>query len=157
MLVCQGPLFYLKYAVKMGNHSKTIAFRVMSIDFQLHLVMMSKYPKFDIIDIFNTFWVMGNLKVFLNDGNNNNDDLAITINQLFLLKRRAKNTNTSNYAPLKLENLTCLMDFGSVTLMVTWFKVSDLYFLPKGIHLIYWPSLTNKQIQYLKYSQKHVK
>ena len=30
---------------------------------QLHLVMMSKYSKFD-GDIFNTFWVMGYIKVF---------------------------------------------------------------------------------------------
>ena len=40
-LACQGPSFYLKSLVKMGHNSINIAFRVMSLALQLHLVMMS--------------------------------------------------------------------------------------------------------------------
>ena len=51
--------------------------------------MMSKYSKFG-IDTFNTdFWVMGYIKGDNND--NNNDDKLITIAQLFLWNRQAKN------------------------------------------------------------------
>ena len=35
----------------------------MSLVLQLHLVMMSKYPKFG-VDTFNTFWEMGYITVF---------------------------------------------------------------------------------------------
>ena len=35
----------------------------MRLVLQLHLVMMSKYSKLG-IDTFNTFWVMGYIKVF---------------------------------------------------------------------------------------------
>ena len=45
---------YLKYLVKKGHNSKTVAFRVMPLVLQLHLVMMNKYSKFD-VEIFNTF------------------------------------------------------------------------------------------------------
>ena len=43
-----------KKLVKKGHNSKTIAFRVMSLVLQLHLVIICKYSKFD-IDSFNTF------------------------------------------------------------------------------------------------------
>ena len=60
MLVCQGSLFFLKFLVKKGHNSKNIAFRVMSLVLQLHLVKMSKFG----VDTFNTFWVMGYTKLF---------------------------------------------------------------------------------------------
>ena len=41
-----GPLFYLKFLVKIGHNSKNIAFRVMPLVFQLHLVIMStQFPQ----------------------------------------------------------------------------------------------------------------
>ena len=49
--------------VKKGNNSKTIAFRIMPLVLQLHLVMMSKYSQFDVETIY-TFLVMGYIKVF---------------------------------------------------------------------------------------------
>ena len=61
-LICHGPSIYLKFLVKKGHHSKTIAFRVMPL-LQLHLVMMSNYSRFG-VDTFNTFCVMGYIKVF---------------------------------------------------------------------------------------------
>ena len=36
----------LKFKLKKGHNSKTRAFRVMILVLQMHLVMMSKYPKF---------------------------------------------------------------------------------------------------------------
>ena len=66
------------------HNSKTIAFRVMSLVLQLHLVMMSKYSKFG-DDTFNTFWVVGYIKA-LHDDDNDYDDLAITIAGLKSLK-----------------------------------------------------------------------
>ena len=47
---------------------------------------MTKYFKFG-VDTFNTLWVMGYIK-FLHD-DDNEDDLAITIAQLFLQNRQA--------------------------------------------------------------------
>ena len=44
----------LKFLVKKRHNSKPIAFRVMPLVPQLHLVMMSKYPKFG-VHTFNTF------------------------------------------------------------------------------------------------------
>ena len=54
ILVCQGPSFYLQFLVKKGHNSTNIAFRVMPLPLQLHLVMMSKYTKFG-VDTFSTF------------------------------------------------------------------------------------------------------
>ena len=51
MLVCQGPSFYLNLLVKKGHNSKNIAYRVMLLVLQLHLVMMNKFG----VDTFNTF------------------------------------------------------------------------------------------------------
>ena len=62
-LICQGPSFYIFFLVKKGHYSKTIAFRVMPLVFQLHLVMMRKYSKSG-VNTFNTFWVMGYIKDF---------------------------------------------------------------------------------------------
>ena len=53
-----GAIILLKYLVKKRHNSKIIAFRVMLLVLQLHLVMMSNYSKF-VVDIFNIFWVMG--------------------------------------------------------------------------------------------------
>ena len=53
MLIYQGPSFYLKSLGKKGHYSKKIAFRIMPLVLQLHLVMMSKYYKFG-VDTFNT-------------------------------------------------------------------------------------------------------
>ena len=56
----------LKFKLKKGHNSKTTAFRVMPLVLQLHLVMMSKYSQFgvDTLNTFNTFRVMGYIKVF---------------------------------------------------------------------------------------------
>ena len=65
----------------------------MPLDLQLQLVRMSKYYKFG-VDTFNTFWVMGYIKVLhaaAADDDDNHDDLAITIARLFPRNRRAKN------------------------------------------------------------------
>ena len=51
------------YYVKKGHNSKNIAFRVMSLVLQLHLVMMGKCYKFG-DDTFNTFSVMDYIIVF---------------------------------------------------------------------------------------------
>ena len=90
MLICHSPSLYLKFLVKKGHYSKTIAFRVilLPIVLQLQLVMMSKYSMLS-ADTFKTFWVMSYIK-FLHDGNNE-DDLAITIAWLFLQNIQAKN------------------------------------------------------------------
>ena len=45
---------------------------------QLHLVKIGKYSEFG-VDTFNHFWVIGYIKVFLHDDNNDVDDLTITI------------------------------------------------------------------------------
>ena len=45
------------------HNSINIDFRVMPLVLQLHLVIMSKYSKFS-VETFNTFWVMGYIKVF---------------------------------------------------------------------------------------------
>ena len=45
-LVCRGPSFYLKFLAKKGHNSKSIAFRVIPLVLQMHLVMMSKFSKF---------------------------------------------------------------------------------------------------------------
>ena len=63
-LVFQGPSFYLKFLVKKGHNSTNMAFRVMPLVLQLHLVMMSKYTKFGAVDTFNTFREMGYINVF---------------------------------------------------------------------------------------------
>ena len=86
-LVCQGPLFYLKVKVKKGHNSKTTAFRVMPLVLQQHLVMITKYSKFNVT--LNTFCVMGYIKVFAQRDVN----LAITIARLFLQNRRDKTRN----------------------------------------------------------------
>ena len=59
-----GAIIYLKVFVKKGHYSKNIANRVMSIVMQMHVVMMSKYSKFG-VHTFNTFWVMGFIKIFV--------------------------------------------------------------------------------------------
>ena len=51
--VCQGPSFYLKIQVKKGHNSKNITLRVMPLNLQLHLVMISKYSKFT-VDTFSS-------------------------------------------------------------------------------------------------------
>ena len=48
-LVCQGPSFYLKILDKKGNNYKNIALRVMPLAMQLHLDMIGKYSKFDVV------------------------------------------------------------------------------------------------------------
>ena len=51
----------------------------MPLVLQLHLVMLSKYSKID-VDIFNTFWAMGNIKdKYNNDDDINDDDLQIKL------------------------------------------------------------------------------
>ena len=60
-LFCRKPSFHLKFLVKKGLSSKNIAFRVMSLVLQLHLVMVTKFG----VDTFNSFWVMGYIKVFV--------------------------------------------------------------------------------------------
>ena len=64
-LVCHSHHTAYKISVKKGNNSKTIAFRVMTLFQQLHLVMMTKYSQFG-VDTFNTCTslVMGYIKVF---------------------------------------------------------------------------------------------
>ena len=53
-----GGIILLRiFSYKCGITQKTINVRV------VHLVMMSKYSKFD-VDNFNNFWVMGYIKVF---------------------------------------------------------------------------------------------
>ena len=72
-----GASLYLKFLVKKGHNSKTIAFRV------------SKFG----IDTFNTFWVKGYIKD-LHVASNNDGALAITIMRiawLFLRNRQTKN------------------------------------------------------------------
>ena len=89
-----GATILFKYLVKKGHNSKTLAFRVMPLVLQQHIVMMSKNSKFS-TNIFNTFLVMGYIKVF--DDNNNSDNvLTITIAQLFLCNRQTKNLTTLN-------------------------------------------------------------
>ena len=65
----------------------------MPIFLQLHFVMMSKYSKFG-VDTFNTFCVIGYIKVLHDadddNGNNNDDNLAITIALFFIRNKRAK-------------------------------------------------------------------
>ena len=58
----------------------------MPLVMQLHLVMMIKNFMFGVVTL-NTFRVMVYIKVFDND---NDDNLAITIAQLFLRNRQAK-------------------------------------------------------------------
>ena len=55
------------------------------------------------VDTFNTFWVMGYIKVLQDDDNDddNNDDLAITTAQLFLQIKQAKNVFTEQYTGQK--------------------------------------------------------
>ena len=65
MLICQGPSFYLKLLVKKGHNSKNIAFRVMLLVLQQHLVMMSKYFQGWWSDTFNTFWVKSYITVLM--------------------------------------------------------------------------------------------
>ena len=60
----RGPSFYLKFLAEKGHNSKTIAYRVMPLVLQLHLVIMSEYSKSGLVT-FNTFWVMGYIKVFV--------------------------------------------------------------------------------------------
>ena len=64
MLVCQGPSFYLKFLIKKERNSKNIAFRVMPLVLPLHLIMMRKYSKFGVDNIFNIVLVMGYIKGF---------------------------------------------------------------------------------------------
>ena len=64
----------------------------MPLALQLHLVMTIKYSKFG-VDTFNTFWIVATLKILQDEDHNdddNNDDLAIKMAQLFLPNRRAK-------------------------------------------------------------------
>ena len=64
----------------------------MPLVLQIHLVMMSKYSKFDVDTItLNTFWVMG----YNNNNDDNNDDLVITIARLFHRNKQAKNTENA--------------------------------------------------------------
>ena len=88
----RGPSFSLKYLVKKGHNSKNIAFRVMPFALQLHLVMISKYSKFG-VDSFKIIWVMGYIKVFARRQRlwRHHNDHVITIVQLFLRDRQAKN------------------------------------------------------------------
>ena len=86
-LVCHGQSFYLNFLAKKGQNSKNIAFRVMSLALQLHLVMMSKYSKFGVYTS-NTVLIMGYIKVFVQD-----EDLSFTTARLFLRNRRAKKEN----------------------------------------------------------------
>ena len=81
MPVCKGPSLYLKSLVKKRHNSKNIALRIKHLVLQLHLVMMSRHSKFG-VDILNIFELWATLK-FLQDEDNNND-LVITIAQLFL-------------------------------------------------------------------------
>ena len=56
------PSFYLKNLIKKGHNLQKIAFRVMPLVLQLHL-MMGTYSKFG-VDIFSIFWIMGYIRVF---------------------------------------------------------------------------------------------
>ena len=58
-----GVIILLNFLVKKGYNFKHLAFKVMPLVLQLHLVKIIKYSKFD-IDTINTFWVMGYIKVF---------------------------------------------------------------------------------------------
>ena len=62
----------------------------MSLALQLHLLMMIKYPIFS-VDNFNTFCVMGYIKILQDndDSDINDNDPAITIAQN-LLRNRGK-------------------------------------------------------------------
>ena len=92
MLVCQGPSFYLKFLVKKGHNSKTMAFRFMPLALQLHLVIMSKYSKFG-VDTFNTFWVMIYINFFAQQWWQLWDDnLVITIAQFSFQNNQANKT-----------------------------------------------------------------
>ena len=86
-LICYGPSFFIKSLVKIGHNSRNIAFIVIPLVLQLHLVMLSKYSKFG-FDTFNTFWVMGYMKLFLYD-NDDKDDLVIKIAWSFRWNRPA--------------------------------------------------------------------
>ena len=86
---CLSVSFYLKFLLKNGHYSKIIAFRVMPLVLQLHLVMMSRYSKFG-VDTFSTFRVMGYIK-FLHNDDNDDDDLVITLAKPLLLNRQVKN------------------------------------------------------------------
>ena len=55
-----GPSFCLKILVKKVHNFKTIAFKVMALVLQQHLVMMGKYS----VDTFNSFCVRCYIKVF---------------------------------------------------------------------------------------------
>ena len=82
---CQGPSFYLNFLVNKGHNSKKYNFQSYApCALQMHLIMICKYPTFG-ADTLNTFWVMGNIKVF----NHNDNDLAIIIAQSFLQNRKA--------------------------------------------------------------------
>ena len=54
---------YVYYKLKHGHRMQYQHSSAMPLVLQLHLVMISKDSKFD-VDIFNTFWVTGNIKVF---------------------------------------------------------------------------------------------
>ena len=103
MLVCQGPSFYIKVSVNF----KTVAFRVMPLIWQLHLVMTSKYSNFS-VDTFNTFWVKWGTLKFMHDDDNNNEDLTITIAQLCLRNRQANKSNVDISIHLRM----CLQNYG---------------------------------------------
>ena len=74
----------------MGHNSKNIAFRVMSLVLQLHLVMMSKYFKFG-VDTFDNFDYWATIKILHNNDDNDDDDLTITTARQFLRNRQNKN------------------------------------------------------------------
>ena len=67
----------------------------MSLVLQLHLVMMSKYSKFGVV-YFNTFCVISYIK-FLHSNYDKNNDLAMTMLNFFLPKRRAKNLKNEQF------------------------------------------------------------
>ena len=56
-------ILFIFFCLKRVIVPNNIAFRVMSLVLQLHLVMMSKYSKFG-ADTFNTFLLIGYIKVF---------------------------------------------------------------------------------------------
>ena len=111
-----GPSFYLKVLVKKGHNSKNIAFRVMFFALHVHLVMMSKYAKFG-VDTFNTFWVMGYIKIIAHQHWQSSDHNGF----FFLRNRLAKNKLTIICIPLsELLYLLCnYMQFVFLTSQLT--------------------------------------